>query len=132
MTSNLFKEEAPRDITFRNYTAEQASEYAAGRLGYADALIDFILNYHKSTDGQTGCVLDVGCGPGTATQKLAPHFDTAYGVDPGQNMIEAATGFGGKTCNGAPIIYKLSTAEDIDNIDGIPHSSVDMITAATA
>ncbi|RKK92089.1 hypothetical protein BFJ68_g16003 [Fusarium oxysporum] len=122
----------PRDVTFRNYTTDQASDYAAGRLGYTDALIDLILNYHRSTNGETGCVVDVGCGPGTATQKLAPHFDLAYGVDPGDSMITTATTLGGKTGTGAPIVYKLSMAEDIDKINDIPHSSIDMITAATA
>ena len=122
----------PRDVTFRNYTTDQASDYAAGRLGYTDALIDFILNYHRSTNGETGCVVDVGCGPGTATQKLAPHFDLAYGVDPGESMITTATTLGGKTGTGAPILYKLSTAEDIDKVNDITHSSIDMITAATA
>ncbi|KAF5545309.1 trans-aconitate 3-methyltransferase [Fusarium phyllophilum] len=122
----------PRDVTFRNYTTDQASDYVAGRLGYTDALVDFIVNYHRSTDGETGCVLDVGCGPGTATQKLAPHFDLAYGADPGESMIKTATTLGGKTHTGAPTIYMASTAEDIDKINDIPHSSVDMITAATA
>ncbi|KAF5548198.1 trans-aconitate 3-methyltransferase [Fusarium napiforme] len=122
----------PRDITFRNYTTDQASDYAAGRLRYTDALIDFILNYHRSTNGKPGCMLDVGCGPGTATQKLAPHFDLAYGTDPGESMIQTATALGGKTRTGDPIVYKLSRAEDIDKISDIPHSSVDMITAATA
>jgi 2-polyprenyl-3-methyl-5-hydroxy-6-metoxy-1,4-benzoquinol methylase len=122
----------PRDVTFRNYTTDQASDYAAGRLGYTDALINFILNYHISTNGDTGCVLDVGCGPGTATQKLAPHFDVAYGADPGESMIKTATGLGGKTRTGVPIVYRLSTAEDVDKINDIPHSSVDTITAATA
>ncbi|TVY76854.1 Trans-aconitate 3-methyltransferase [Fusarium oxysporum f. sp. cubense] len=129
MASEMFE---PRDITFRNYTTDQASEYAAGRLGYTDALIDFILDHHKSTNGETGCVLDVGCGPGTATQKLAPHFDLAYGVDPGESMIKTATTLGGETRTGDPIVYQLSTAEDMDKIDDISHSSVDMITAATA
>ncbi|KAF4950563.1 hypothetical protein FGADI_8122 [Fusarium gaditjirri] len=122
----------PRDVTFRNYTTDQASDYAAGRLGYTDALIDLILHYHRSTNGETGYVLDVGCGPGTATQKLAPHFDVAYGVDPGESMIKTATTLGGKTRTSAPVVYKLSTAEDLDKIDGISHSSIDMITAATA
>ncbi|KAF5547700.1 trans-aconitate 3-methyltransferase [Fusarium mexicanum] len=129
MTSETLE---PRDVTFRNYTANQASDYAAGRLGYTDALIDFILNYHRSTNGETACVLDVGCGPGTATQKLAPHFDLAYGVDPGESMIKTATELGGKARTGDPIIYKLSTAEDVDKINDIPQTSVDMITAATA
>ncbi|KAF4478485.1 trans-aconitate 3-methyltransferase [Fusarium agapanthi] len=122
----------PRDVTFRNYTTDQASDYAAGRLGYTDALIDFILNHHTSTDGKTRCVLDVGCGPGTATQKLALHFDVAYGVDPGASMITTATELGGRTRTGDLIVYKLSTAEDIDKINDIPHTSVDMIAAATA
>ncbi|KAF5704904.1 trans-aconitate 3-methyltransferase [Fusarium mundagurra] len=129
MTSEISE---PRDVTFRNYTTDQASDYAARRLGYTDALIDFILNYHRFTNGETTCVLDVGCGPGTATQKLAPHFDLAYGVDPGKGMIITASSLGGETRTGAPIVYKLSTAEDIDKINEIPHSSVDMITAATA
>ncbi|KAL7765158.1 hypothetical protein ACKLNR_003074 [Fusarium oxysporum f. sp. zingiberi] len=100
----------PRDVTFRNYTADQASDYATGRLGYTDALIDFILNHHRSTKGETG----------------------SYGVDPGESMITTATTLGGKTRTGAPIVYKLSTAENIDKINDIPRSSVDMITAATA
>ncbi|KAI7760658.1 hypothetical protein LZL87_007870 [Fusarium oxysporum] len=129
MTSEILE---PRDVTFRNYTTDQASDYAAGRLGYTDALIDFILNYHRSTNGETGCMLDVGCGPGTTTEKLAPHFDLAYGVDPGESMIKTATTLGGETRTGDPIVYQLSTAEDIDKIDDISHSSVDMITAATA
>ncbi|KAH7178835.1 hypothetical protein DER46DRAFT_548780 [Fusarium sp. MPI-SDFR-AT-0072] len=129
MTSEILE---PRDVTFRNYTTDQASDYAAGRLGYTDALIDFILNYHRSTNGETGCMLDVGCGPGTATEKLAPHFDLAYGVDPGESMVKTATTLGGETRTGDPIVYQLSTAEDIDKIDEISHSSVDMITAATA
>ncbi|EWG47602.1 hypothetical protein FVEG_07666 [Fusarium verticillioides 7600] len=129
MTSEILE---PRDVTFRNYTTDQASDYAVGRLGYTDTLIDFVLNYHRSTNGATECVLDVGCGPGTATQKLAPHFDLAYGVDPGESMITTATSLGGKARNGDPIVYKLSAAEDIDNMNDIPHSSIDMITAATA
>ncbi|KAF5233292.1 hypothetical protein FANTH_12608 [Fusarium anthophilum] len=129
MTSKTLE---PRDVTFRNYTTDQASDYAAGRLGYTDALIDFILDYHRSTNGETACVLDVGCGPGTATQKLAPHFDLAYGVDPGESMITTATELGGRTRTGDPLVYKLSTAEDIDKIHDVPHTSVDMITAATA
>ncbi|KAL9572318.1 hypothetical protein ACKAV7_003519 [Fusarium commune] len=129
MTSEILE---PRDVTFRNYNTDQASDYAAGRLGYTDALIDFILNYHRSTNGETGCMLDVGCGPGTATEKLAPHFDLAYGVDPGESMVKTATTIGGETRTGDPIVYQLSTAEDIDKIDDISHSSVDMITAATA
>lgn len=125
-------EKMPLDTTFRNYSQQQASDYAKGRLGYSNTLVDFILNYHHSTGGQNGTLLDVGCGPGTATQMLAPHFDVAYGVDPGESMIKLASDLGGQTRVGDSIIYKLSTAEDIDKIDGLSQSSLDLITAATA
>lgn len=128
----LQSEQMPLDTTFRNYSEQQASDYAKGRLGYSDTLVDFILNYHHSSGGQNGTLLDVGCGPGTATRMLAPHFDVAYGVDPGESMIKLATDLGGQTRLGGPIIYTLSTAEDIDRIDGLPQSSFDLITAATA
>lgn len=128
----LQSEQMPLDTTFRNYSEQQASDYAKGRLGYSDTLVDFILNYHHSSGGQNGTLLDVGCGPGTATRMLAPHFDVAYGVDPGESMIKLATDLGGQTRLRGPIIYTLSTAEDIDRIDGLPQSSFDLITAATA
>ncbi|KAJ4262906.1 hypothetical protein NW762_006519 [Fusarium torreyae] len=132
MASQSLSSDEPLDVTFRNYSSKQAADYVGGRLGYSNILIDFILNHHRSTDGQSGTLLDVGCGPGTATQKLAPHFDVVYGVDPGESMINTATELGGNTRSGDPILYKLSAAEDIDKIDGIQHGSIDMITAATA
>jgi predicted TPR repeat methyltransferase len=125
-------ERPPRDIIFRNYSAQQASNYAEGRLGYSEALIEFILKQHRSTGGDNGIVLDVGCGPGPATRLLAPHFDTVHGADPGDNMIKKAREIGGISKAGTPIMYRLSGAEEIDKIDGLDYSSVDLITAATA
>ncbi|KAL6920651.1 hypothetical protein ACHAP8_008169 [Fusarium lateritium] len=131
-TSMPQAEHKPRDIIFRNYSSEQASNYAEGRLGYSDDLINFVLKLHSSTGGQNGVVLDVGCGPGLATRMLAPHFDIAYGADPGNSMIEKAQQIGGLSKADTQIVYKLSSAEEVDKIDGLDHSSVDLITAATA
>lgn len=128
----LQSKQMPLDTTFRNYSEQQASDYAKGRLGYSDTLVDFILDYHHATGGQNETLLDVGCGPGTATRMLAHHFDVAYGVDPGESMIKLASDLGGQTRVGDSIIFKLITAEDIDKIDGLPQSSFDLITAATA
>ncbi|KAF5657145.1 trans-aconitate 3-methyltransferase [Fusarium heterosporum] len=125
-------EQSPRDITFRNFSNQQASDYATGRLGYSKALVDGILDFHQSTGGQNGIVLDVGCGPGIATRILAPHFDVAYGADPGQSMIDKAQELGGQTRINGPIVYELSSAETIDQMEHVSTASVDMITAATA
>lgn len=132
MTQASHPENQPRDAIFRNFTAQQASNYAEGRIGYSEKLIDFAMKEHSSTGGSNGTVLDVGCGPGPATRLLAPHFDVIYGADPGESMIQTAKELGGTTKNGNPIVYEVVGAEDIDKIDGLEHSSVDLITAATA
>ncbi|KAF5022848.1 hypothetical protein F66182_5081 [Fusarium sp. NRRL 66182] len=125
-------ENAQSDSIFRKYSSKQAADYAKGRLEYPEALINLIINHHQSNNGQDGTLVDVGCGPGNATRMLAPHFDTVYGADPGESMINAAQELGGSTRSGASIKFIPSAAESIDEIEGIPHGSVDMITVATA
>ena len=132
MTQASHSENQPRDAIFRNFNAQQASNYAEGRIGYSEKLIDFVMKEHSSTGGSNGTALDVGCGPGPATRLLGPHFDVVYGTDPGDSMIQTAKELSGTTKNGNPIVYKAVGAEDIDKIDGLEHSSVDLITAATA
>ncbi|KAF5002397.1 hypothetical protein FGRMN_409 [Fusarium graminum] len=130
--SSQTSEPSPRDVTFRNFSNQQASDYATGRLGYSKTLIDGIVDFHSSTGGQNETVLDVGCGPGIATRILAPYFDAAYGADPGQSMIDKAKELGGQTRINGPIMYEVSSAETIDQMEHVSTSSVDMITAATA
>jgi 2-polyprenyl-3-methyl-5-hydroxy-6-metoxy-1,4-benzoquinol methylase len=132
MTQASQPENQPKDAVFRNFTVQQASNYAEGRIGYSEKLIDFILKEHNSTGGSNGTVLDVGCGPGPATRLLAPHFDMVYGADPGESMIQTAKELNGTSRSGDPIMYEVTGAESIDKIDGLEHSSVDLITAATA
>jgi SAM-dependent methyltransferase len=69
--------------------AGSARYYAAGRVAYpadvAEALVDAL-----ALDG-SGRLLDVGCGPGSLTLLLAPHFSDAIGVDADADMLlEAA------------------------------------------
>jgi trans-aconitate 3-methyltransferase len=133
----------PADPTFRRYTAAQASSYLAGRPGYPDALIETILTHHLSTGGQLTTLLDVGCGPGTATRSFAPHFTRAFGVDPSVAMIDAARARHSTTSTGTaddvvpptPIHFAISTAEDLPGAEFasvLPPGSVDLLTAATA
>jgi SAM-dependent methyltransferase len=62
-----------------------APYYEKGRLPYAPGFADTLADA-LSLDG-CGRLLDVGCGPGTATLPLAPLFEEAVGVDPDEGML---------------------------------------------
>ncbi|KAK8046348.1 methyltransferase tdiE [Apiospora saccharicola] len=67
------------DPTFRNYTPQQAASYAAHRWEYELDIYKEVLAYHTSHGGALGTVLDVGCGTGSATRRLAGYFARAAG-----------------------------------------------------
>lgn len=137
--------------TFRSYSAQDAAKYAQARLRYSEALYQSILAYHTSspsststtatgTDGGSGkqldTVVDIGCGPGIATFKLADYCNNVLGLDPGEAMIDAARAQLAEdeakhgAAKKANIRFEVSTAEDID-ATLVPDASVDVITAAT-
>ena len=116
------------DSTFRSYSSTQALEYAKRRGGYPEQLIKEIINLHTSTGGTFGTLLDLGCGPGSATRDVAAFFDHAIGIDPSGEMITAAKAVGGSSRQG-PIKFIQGEAE---LCDGVPDGSVDLITAATS
>ncbi|KAJ5833107.1 hypothetical protein N7474_001418 [Penicillium riverlandense] len=121
------------EATFRAYTSEQGAAYSEARPGYHPNLYKRVIDHHVSTGGQLGTLIDVGCGPGTATRPLAPHFTHAFGLDPSQGMISTARQNGGTTSSGQPIQFECSTAEDLaagQNL--IPDGTADLIVAATA
>jgi SAM-dependent methyltransferase len=125
--------EQHKDDTFRKYAPDAAKRYAAFRPPYPPKFIDTVLSLHTSTGGGTTTLLDVGCGPGTATQSLAPLFTHAYAADPGTSMIEAARSTPILTASGEEVKWAISTAEDLlESIPEIKPGSVDLITAATA
>jgi SAM-dependent methyltransferase len=120
------------DPTFRSYKPDQAQKYAGGRPGYPPVLYEHIFAEHAASGGGFGFVLDVGCGPGTATRDLALTFEHVVGVDPGEEMINVARERGGETTKGEKIRYEVCEAERIASAPGIPIGEVDMITVATA
>lgn len=121
-----------QDPTFRLYSTEQATNYLKHRTEYSPALYNFILGYHKSTGGESKVLVDVGCGPGQVTRRLAQDFLTAFGIDPGKEMLATARGLGGTSSTGEPIQYCLWPAEELDQVPQLRHGSVDLVTVAAA
>jgi SAM-dependent methyltransferase len=69
--------------------AGAAGYYEQGRLPYAPGLAG-VFARSLGLDGRPGRLLDVGCGPGTVTLRLAPLFSATVGLDPDPGMLAAA------------------------------------------
>jgi SAM-dependent methyltransferase len=69
--------------------AGAARYYTTGRVAYPSGVADALVSA-LGLDG-TGRLLDVGCGPGSLTLLLAPHFAEAIGVDADADMLAEAS-----------------------------------------
>jgi SAM-dependent methyltransferase len=69
--------------------AGTAGYYEQGRPPYAPGLAD-AFGRSLALDGR-GRLLDVGCGPGTVTLRLAPLFEAVVGLDPDPEMLARAS-----------------------------------------
>ncbi|KAF2671137.1 S-adenosyl-L-methionine-dependent methyltransferase [Microthyrium microscopicum] len=123
-----------KDTTFAAYKKDEGKKYSQGRRGYHPNLYKAVIDYHFSTGGELGTLLDVGCGPGAVAAALAPQFDYAIGIDPSEGMIETARSLGGAAKADEPIRYEVSTGEGLgDNLSpSIAASCIDLITVASA
>lgn len=69
--------------------AGAARYYERGRLPYSPVLAETVAR-SLDLDGR-GRLLDVGCGPGTVTLRLATLFESVTGLDPDPEMLRAAS-----------------------------------------
>jgi SAM-dependent methyltransferase len=74
--------------------AGAAPYYERGRLPYSPALAD-VFEAALGLDGR-GRLLDVGCGPGTVTRRLAHLFQAVVGLDPDPGMLGEALRLAGE------------------------------------
>lgn len=133
-TSDSIPTTFKQEKTFSSYNRKQGEAYAQARGDYSHDLYQAVMDHHVSTGGKLETLLDIGCGPGTATRGLAPHFLHAIGLDPAEGMISTARSLGGSTAASEPIRFEISTAQELGQhlSPPIAESSVDLITAATA
>ncbi|KAJ6037312.1 hypothetical protein N7540_001591 [Penicillium herquei] len=120
----------PQEKTFSTYNQAQGEKYAKVRPEYHASLFKIILDHHISTGGECTKLLDLGCGPGTATHGLASAFTQVLGIDPSDGMIATARSHN-STAN---VEFAVSTAEDLGlNLSPpVEDNSIDLITAANA
>lgn len=122
------------ETTFRSYNEEQGKIYAKARYDYHQEVYNVIINHHTSTGGQLDTIMDVGCGPGLVERALSPKFVHGVGLDHSEGMIKVARMLGGSSSASEPILFEVSSAEELgaDLSPPIQEGTVDLITAATA
>lgn len=104
-------------MSFKDHFSVNSAAYRANRPRYDDALARLM------AAGLPGCdvAVDVGCGNGQFTVRLADHFDRVYGYDGSAEQIREA--------EARPNIeYRTATAEAVE----VGVGTADLITAMQA
>jgi len=96
----------------------QSAQYRSFRPTYPDELFDVL---KQQLDEKRDLALDVGCGNGQATVKIATFFKHVIGTDPSEGQIKNAIPLDN-------VEYKILPAED----SGLKGNSFDLITVAQA
>jgi SAM-dependent methyltransferase len=99
--------------------AGSASYYPVGRVAYPAQLVQELVEA-LHLDG-SGVLLDVGCGPGSLTLLLAPHFAEAIGVDADADMLAEAARLAAER-GVSNVIWRQLRGEDLPA--DLPHPRV--------
>lgn len=118
------------ETTFKNYSSTDAQKYTAYRATHNPRLVETVVRIHAETGGQMARILDVGCGPATATRQVASYFKHAVGVDASPAMIEQAQQIPCSTATGEQTQFQTSNAEEFDQL--FEPGSIDLIIVAAA
>lgn len=89
---------------------QAAKTYNFGRLMYDPSILRHAMTMSKL--GPDSTALDLGCGPGTIANQIAPHCRHVLAVDTSAAMLEA-----GRAEAPANVTYRQGSAEDLSFID---------------
>lgn len=113
-------------------SAFNSERYSSSRPSYPSDFYKMIDEYH---DGERKLLVDVGCGPGTATLQMAQElkpFEQIIGSDLSATMIKTAE----VIKEGSPdtyknVSFKISSSDDFKFLgaDSVDKQKIDMITA---
>jgi SAM-dependent methyltransferase len=102
---------------FKDHFSDVSAGYAAHRPTYPAALVDFLADAAPGRD----LALDVGCGTGQLSTRLAERFAAVVATDASAGQIAAAT-------PDDRVRYRAALAER----SGLPDASADLVTVAQA
>ncbi|QHS72960.1 trans-aconitate 3-methyltransferase [Saccharomyces paradoxus] len=109
-----------------------SKRYSSSRPSYPSDFYKIIDAYH---DGERKLLVDVGCGPGTATLQMAKElklFDRIIGSDLSATMIKTAEAIKeGSSDTYKNVSFKISSSDNFEFLgaDLVDKQTVDMITA---
>lgn len=107
----------PASPSPRNWFDRDGADYARFRPDYPPELVDALADLAPATEA----AVDVGCGTGQLTVRLADRFDQVTGVDASTQQIEAATAH-------PRVRYTVAPAERLP----VGDASADLVTVAQA
>lgn len=107
-----------------------SNRYSKSRPSYPQSFYEALSRYHK---GNRNILIDVGCGPGTATFQLQEYlpFDQYVGCDMSQPMIDTANGRA-QSQNLKNIHFHQGPYQDLSFLKQIGDGKCDMATCVEA
>jgi ubiquinone/menaquinone biosynthesis C-methylase UbiE len=104
-----------------------AGQYEQARPGYPAPVVDFVAATAGLGSGAT--VLEIGCGTGQLTERLAGRGYRLTAIDVGPAMVDAARGrLAAAGALGSEVTFQVISFEDLERADG----SLDLVVSGAA